>query len=137
MAVTDDSLSQAIHDIRRALGDDARLLRTLSRRGFLLAIEGASAPSGPPTTGRPRIAVLPLSNETRDPGLAPLLDGFAEEVTGGLSRFRNLTVLARHSAFALAREGLPPRRSRRGWARTTSRTAPRGWPAGGCACPSR
>lgn len=37
LAVTDESLSQCISDIRRALGkDDAKLLRTVPRRGFVL-----------------------------------------------------------------------------------------------------
>lgn len=107
-AVTEDSLSQAIHDIRRALGAaDAQLLRTVARRGFLLALAQDPAARSPASPGRPRIAILPPADRTGDPSLAPLLDGFAEEITGGLSRFRNLTVLARHSAFALAREGLP------------------------------
>ena len=35
--VTEASLSQAVHDVRRALGDEAgQVLRTVSRRGFLL-----------------------------------------------------------------------------------------------------
>ena len=37
VAVTDDSLVQCIHAIRRALGDDDRsLLQTVSRRGYRL-----------------------------------------------------------------------------------------------------
>ena len=36
--VTDDSITQCVGDIRRALGDEAqRLLRTVPRRGYLLA----------------------------------------------------------------------------------------------------
>jgi class 3 adenylate cyclase/DNA-binding winged helix-turn-helix (wHTH) protein len=36
--VSDDSLSQCVHDIRRALGSDAqRLLRTVQRRGYVFA----------------------------------------------------------------------------------------------------
>src|SRR6185369_5768197 len=45
-AVTDDSLVQCIHEIRRALRDDARaLLKTVSKRGYRLelAVEGGSA----------------------------------------------------------------------------------------------
>src|SRR4051812_12624269 len=38
--VTDDSITQCVHDIRRAFGDDTqRLLRTVPRRGYLLAAE--------------------------------------------------------------------------------------------------
>src|SRR4051812_15347831 len=42
--VTDDSITQCVGDIRRALGDEAqRLLRTIPRRGYLFAVEVASA----------------------------------------------------------------------------------------------
>src|SRR3712207_1748525 len=41
MFVTDDSIAQCVHDIRRAFGDEARgLLRTVPRRGYLFAAEG-------------------------------------------------------------------------------------------------
>ena len=37
VAVTDDSLVQCVHEIRRALGDDAhKLLKTVSKRGYRL-----------------------------------------------------------------------------------------------------
>jgi DNA-binding winged helix-turn-helix (wHTH) protein len=40
VAVTDESLSQCISDIRRALGNDAaQLLRTVPRRGYVLDTE--------------------------------------------------------------------------------------------------
>jgi DNA-binding winged helix-turn-helix (wHTH) protein len=38
--VTDDSITQCVGDIRRALGDEAqRLVRTVPRRGYLLTVE--------------------------------------------------------------------------------------------------
>ena len=43
--VTEASLSQAVHDVRRALGDGAgQVLRTVARRGFMLC------PTEPPTS---------------------------------------------------------------------------------------
>src|SRR4051794_30603759 len=51
--VTDDSISQCVFEIRRALGDEgASLLRTLPKRGYLLAAEvtRAEAPASPATT---------------------------------------------------------------------------------------
>lgn len=41
--VTDDNITQCVSEIRRALGDDAHLLRTLPKRGYLLASETAQA----------------------------------------------------------------------------------------------
>ena len=44
LVVTDDSLVQCIGDIRRALGDhDQRLVRTVPRRGYLLALPAGDA----------------------------------------------------------------------------------------------
>jgi TolB-like protein len=106
--VTEASLSQAVRDVRKALQDGAgQLLRTVSWRGFMLC------PSEPPATSRraqsaeratssarPRIALLPLTDRTGLPDQGPMIDSLVEEITAGLARFRNLTVVARHSAFA-------------------------------------
>lgn len=47
--VTEDSLVQAIGDIRRALGEDGRrALRTLPRRGYMLVIDESRRGSVPP-----------------------------------------------------------------------------------------
>lgn len=47
VAVTDESLSQCISDIRRALGKDAaHLLRTVPRRGYVLDTEPSGAGTG-------------------------------------------------------------------------------------------
>lgn len=51
-AVTEDSLTQCIADIRRAIGDDGRrVLRTVSRRGYLLL-----GPTPPAPRLQPRLA---------------------------------------------------------------------------------
>jgi TolB-like protein len=110
VTVTEASLSQAVHDVRRALGDETgQILRTVARRGFLLCptepVHGASdaqPTNGAEPTARPRIALLPLTDRTGTPDQGPILDGLVEEITVGLARFRNLTVVARHSAFAAA-----------------------------------
>lgn len=117
LSVTDDSRTQAIHDIRRSLDDrDQTLLRTVARRGFILVATQPPEAEPPPRLNghgllapdwRPRIALLPLTDRTGNPEQGPVVDGLVEEVTNGLARFRNLTVLARHSAFAAAAEGLP------------------------------
>jgi TolB-like protein/DNA-binding winged helix-turn-helix (wHTH) protein len=49
VAVTDDSLTQCIHDIRQSLGPSgAELLRTVPRRGYLFAEAEAAQPSADP-----------------------------------------------------------------------------------------
>ncbi len=108
VAVTEDSLTQAVGDIRRVLGvDGQRLLRTVSRRGFVLCPDEALSSESPlRRSAAPRIVVLPLRDRTGEPGRGVMIDGLVEEVTNGLARFRNLAVVARHSAFAAAREGL-------------------------------
>lgn len=104
--VTEASLSQAVRDIRKALGDEAgEVLRTIARRGFMLCPTEPRPPrpaSPRASPLRPRIALLPLTNRTGRPDTGPMLDGFVEEMTVSLARFRNLTVVARHSAFAAA-----------------------------------
>ncbi|RWN53109.1 winged helix-turn-helix domain-containing protein [Mesorhizobium sp.] len=50
-AVTDDSLVQCIHEIRRALKDDGHaILKTKSRRGYMLALPEANAAAMPATS---------------------------------------------------------------------------------------
>jgi TolB-like protein/tetratricopeptide (TPR) repeat protein len=103
--VTEASLSQAVRDIRKALADEeGQILRTVARRGFMLCPTGSPLPQrvGPASSIRPRIALLPLRDRTGLPDMGPVLDGFVEEMTVGLAHFRNLTVLAQHSAFAAA-----------------------------------
>lgn len=52
---------------------------------------------------RPSLAVLPFANPGGDPALVPLCEGLAEDITSGLSRFRPLFVIDRHSAAEVAK----------------------------------
>jgi TolB-like protein/DNA-binding winged helix-turn-helix (wHTH) protein/tetratricopeptide (TPR) repeat protein len=134
VAVTDDSLVQCIHEIRRALGGDGpALVRTVPRRGYLLeAVPGRAAPSrrlpriaaatalvaglaaallwwgARPEPTPPRevtIAVLPFASDSTERST-----GFAEALTDDiateLGRSRSLRVLARGSVAPFA--GPPP-----------------------------
>jgi TolB-like protein/Flp pilus assembly protein TadD len=49
---------------------------------------------------KPAIAVLPFLNMSDDPGQEYFSDGITEDIITGLSRFRELFVIARGSAFA-------------------------------------
>ncbi|MGC2782708.1 MAG: adenylate/guanylate cyclase domain-containing protein [Roseiarcus sp.] len=55
-------------------------------------------PAGEPVR-YPTIAVLALTNLSGDPRNDHLCEGIAEDIIMSLSRFRNLMVIARHSAF--------------------------------------
>ena len=106
VTVTEDSLTQAIRDLRRAIGDDGQtLVRTIARRGYLFALPlDPPEPAAGPGVAQPRVAVLPFRNLTGDPDQGVLLDGLVEEITNGLARFKTVTVIARHSAFAFRPE---------------------------------
>jgi TolB-like protein len=116
--VTEDSLVQAIGDIRRALGNDNRLaLRTLPRRGYMLSINGEPV-VGPDlsidaTSGRPdagvsttrssmphlSIVVLPFANLGGDAGQEYFVDGVTDSLTTDLSRIAGAFVIGRSTAF--------------------------------------
>jgi TolB-like protein len=115
--VSDAALTTRLNAARTALGDsgqEQRLIRTLSRKGFRFAgvvnEERVSAPmlSRLPERpkdalahpDRPSIAVLPFSNISADPKQEYFADGMAEEIITALSRFKALFVIARNSSFA-------------------------------------
>jgi TolB-like protein/cytochrome c-type biogenesis protein CcmH/NrfG len=97
--VTEDSLTQAVRELRKALADDdQRTVRTIARRGYLLAPSDARAEV---PKEQPVVAILRFTNEG-DASNVPVVDGFTEDVMNGLARFRTVTVLARNSSFAFA-----------------------------------
>lgn len=124
--VSDSAVSTRINAARRALGDDGksqRIIRTVSRRGFLFvpkteALDPMTARtdrdptdiSSDSTTGlwkeRPSIVVLPFENLSGDPGQVFFSDGIADDIITDLTRYSELFVIARQSAFAFHdREG--------------------------------
>jgi adenylate cyclase len=52
-----------------------------------------------PLPDKPSIAVLPFQNMSGDPEQEYFVDGIAEDIITGLSRFRELFVIARNSSF--------------------------------------
>ncbi|HYI84733.1 MAG TPA: tetratricopeptide repeat protein [Acetobacteraceae bacterium] len=120
VVVTEDSITQCVKEIRRALGDDdQRLLRTLPRRGFLFAAavsredatatvvvlpEAAAAPAASPLpapdaprppSGRPVVEVLPFDNIGGDPEWGYFADGLTADLAIDLTRLQSLHVLRR------------------------------------------
>ena len=108
--VSDDSLTQCMKDIRKALGSDGGgFIRTVPRRGYFVDDVRGSWPAdvpvvlaafdAPPLPDRPSIAVLPFSNISDNPSQEDFVDGMAEEIITALSRINWLFVLARNSSF--------------------------------------
>ncbi|HSC29013.1 MAG TPA: winged helix-turn-helix domain-containing protein [Vicinamibacterales bacterium] len=109
VAVTDNALTQAVSELRQALGDDPSApayIQTVARRGyrFIAPVNtGASAASQPPATAepdaltaaRPAIAVLDFTNVSGDRELAWLASGIAETVTNDLRATSPLRVIDR------------------------------------------
>lgn len=112
--VTEDSITQCVRDIRRALGDeDAHLLRTMPRRGYTLAIdpppaaqlkgtmpESGTVPALP--TGRPKVLVLPFENIGGDVDHGYFADGLRADLVTDLTHFQDLHVVAPSTADHLA-----------------------------------
>jgi adenylate cyclase len=105
--VGDESLTQCVSEVRRALGDDdQRIIKTVPRRGYLLDV--SISPTRDPQTfmpsstpeppDRPSIAVLPFTDLSGE-GQEYFADGMVEDLTTELSRFSELFVIARNSSF--------------------------------------
>src|SRR6056297_3110692 len=96
--VGENNLNVQLANLRRLLGAGA--IVTVPGRGLRFALEVAS--TGPLALGlrdRPSVVVLPFADLGGDPALSWLADGFVEDITTELSRFRDLFVMARNSAF--------------------------------------
>lgn len=116
--VTEDSLVQAIGDIRRALGDAGRpALKTLPRRGYMLVtngeptdgtvVSGDATPTSsnieelpaPSLMPHLSIIVLPFANIGGDSAQDYFVDGVTESLTTDLSRIAGSFVIGRNTAF--------------------------------------
>lgn len=115
--VTDESLAQCVSEIRHAIGDDCQtIIKTVPRRGYRFAApvskpeSSAGALAAPPdpeaasrpasaSIERPSIAVLPFVNLNGDPQQDYFSDGITGDIITELSRFSDLAVIARSSAF--------------------------------------
>ncbi len=116
VTVSDESLTQCVSEVRRAIGDEnQRIIKTVPRRGYLMDVAistddvpGVHTPiaapfepssSSLPLPDRPSIAVLPFTNMSGDAEQEYIADGIVEDITTELSRFRELFVIARNSSF--------------------------------------
>jgi TolB-like protein len=104
VAVTEDSLTQCIADIRKAIGDDdRRVLRAVPRKGYLLVPSQHCARLADRMPDRPSLAVMPFMSIGGEDVLGL---GIASEIINELARNKDLRLLARDSSFALAGRNL-------------------------------
>ena len=97
VVVTDDSITQCVAEIRRALGDEgAQLLRTFSRRGYMLVAEVAAGDAWPAAAAAPK------------GGAPPFRDGTAAALARGVSGLEDAPSRhrLRHRAALLAAPAL-------------------------------
>ena len=104
VAVTDDSLTQCLNDVRVALGVQAQgLIRTLPRRGYLMddtrvartALE-AFEPADAAAIEKPSVAVIPFRSLTDLPGQGFFAQGIADDLVSALTKIGDLSVIAAH-----------------------------------------
>ncbi|WP_430691483.1 winged helix-turn-helix domain-containing tetratricopeptide repeat protein [Mesorhizobium vachelliae] len=108
VTVSDESLTQCIMDIRRALGPGADgLIKTLPRRGYLVDDSRVHASGDveprrpdPVIPGKASIAVLPFANLDGHPEQDAFANGLTEDLITDLSRNPGLLVIARQSSLA-------------------------------------
>jgi adenylate cyclase len=110
IAVSDDSLTQCMKDIRKALGPDSEgLIRTVMRRGYIIDESKLRSSNKLPVeftetiNDKASIAVIPFDNLSDDPGQDYFATGVVEEITAALSRLRWLFVAA-HGSSATYKE---------------------------------
>ena len=116
--VSDTSLSNQIKAVRKVIGDSGRAqlcIKTIHGRGYqfvasVVEADDQETASSAPVTGNslevrskaPMVAVLPFQNLSSDQEQNYFCEGMSEDITTELSRFADIQVIARHSAFQFA-----------------------------------
>ena len=107
VAVTEDSLTQCIVDIRKAIGDEERrVLRTVPRKGYMLVPSQQRTELAARAPDLPSLAVMPFLSIGEECGPLSLGSGVASEIINEFARNRHLRLIARDSSFALAGQNL-------------------------------
>jgi TolB-like protein len=104
--VTEDSLVQCVHDIRRALDDRSQqLIKAVPRRGYVFSAPVHVASFALPAHGSIdrvpclSIAVMPFVDLGGDRDQDFFADGLTDDLTTDLSRLGDSFVIARNTAF--------------------------------------
>src|SRR5688572_6040834 len=117
VAVTDNALTQAVSELRQALGDEPsnpKYVQTVARRGYrfispvepMLSAAAAAAPpvQDPATPPAPTVAVLDFENVSGDAALAWLSSGIAETLTNDL-RAATMRIIDRYRVTEAIAQG--------------------------------
>ena len=109
LCVSEGLVKEYVHDLRVALGDDPScpvFIETIRGRGYrflggIQVVEQTVKPSfePSPSTKLPSLVVLPFTNLSNDPAQEYFSDGITDDIITELSRFPELSVIARNSAF--------------------------------------
>jgi adenylate cyclase len=92
----DDLGEQSLKNIGRPI----RVFRVVLDKGDLrVSVASQAAAVAPAASVKPSVAVLPFANMSGDPDQEFFVDGLTEDITTELSRFRDLLVISRNSAF--------------------------------------
>ncbi|MBK5297957.1 MAG: winged helix-turn-helix domain-containing protein [Vicinamibacteria bacterium] len=110
VAVTDNAVTQAVSDLRQALGDDPvspQYIQTVPRRGYRFIARVAVAPHASerstsavhheslPRGAKRAVAVADFANVTADADVSWMAAGIAETVTNDLRALRDLRIIDR------------------------------------------
>ncbi len=101
--VEEHNLAVQIAALRQAMGGTpggVDPIRTVSRVGYRLALDGLIPRPSAILALRPTVAVLPFANLSDSPELSLFADGMTEDLITALSRFRTFAVAARGTSFA-------------------------------------
>ena len=120
VAVTDNALTQAVSELRQALGDDPahpRYIQTVARRGYrfiapveplgrmMAPVDDTHAVAAPRGTHARMIGVLDFTNVSGDKELGWLSSGIAETVTNDLRASSTLRIIDRVRIIEAVRRG--------------------------------
>lgn len=105
VTVTEDSLTQCVSELRRALGDETnKIIPTVPRRGYMFIepttdweLPSSKAEEALPNSqtefGRPTIVVRQFQNLGDDPTQEHIPTGFSQDIATELSRFSFLSIV--------------------------------------------
>ncbi len=125
-AIEEAALNVQISKLRQILDQNGKrsCIETFSRRGYCFVAPvtrlGEDPQCNPPILTEPSsylqqrlsVVVLPFENLSRDPEQRYLADGISDDLTNNLSRFTDLLVISRNTAFTYREKPLDTKQTR-------------------------